>query len=103
MLVELGRNRQFRQARKGTGKDYGPNVLRADVTRARDALQGELTRFETDANADLAALLHVELRGCAGKYEEAKAKAGALDFLDLLLKARNLVRDDAEVRRSFQN
>ena len=36
------------------------------------------------------------------KYEQAKAKAGALDFLDLLLKARNLVRDDAEVRRSFQ-
>ena len=27
------------------------------------------------------------------KYEEAKAKAGALDFLDLLLKARNLVSE----------
>ncbi len=75
---------------------------REDVTRARDELQAELTRFETDANADLAALLREELRACADKYEQAKAKAGALDFLDLLLKARNLVRDDAEVRRSFQ-
>src|SRR5688572_14265914 len=101
-LVDLCRNRQFRQARKGSGKQYRPGVVREDVTRARDELQAELTRFETDANADLAALLREELRGCADQYERAKAKAGALDFLDLLLKARNLVRDDAEVRRSFQ-
>src|SRR5687768_4954116 len=101
-LVDLCRNRQFRQARKGSGKQYGPAVLREDVTRARDELQAELTRFEADANADLAALLREELRACADTYEQAKAKAGALDFLDLLLKARNLVRDDAEVRRSFQ-
>lgn len=101
-LIELGKNRQFRQARKGSGKLYRPNVPREDVTRARDELQAELTRFETDANADLAALLRRELRACAQKYEEAKAKAGALDFLDLLLTARNLVRSDGEVRRSFQ-
>jgi ATP-dependent exoDNAse (exonuclease V) beta subunit len=101
-LVDLCRNRQFRQARKGSGKQYRPDVLRADVTRARDELQTGLTRFETDANADLAALLRDELRGCCDAYEKTKANAGALDFLDLLLKARNLVRDDAEVRRSFQ-
>ena len=102
MLIDLGRNRQFRQARKGSGKFYRPNVPREDVTRARDELQAELTRFETDANADLAVLLREELRPSAEKYEEAKAAAGALDFLDLLLKARNLVRDDEDVRRSFQ-
>ena len=102
MLIDLGRNRQFRQARKGSGKFYRPNVPREDVTRARDELQAELTRFEVDANADLAVLLKEELRPCADKYEEAKAAAGALDFLDLLLKARNLVRDDEDVRRSFQ-
>jgi ATP-dependent exoDNAse (exonuclease V) beta subunit len=101
-LVDLCRNRQFRQARKGSGKQYAPGVLREDVARARDELQAELNRFESDANADLAALLREELRACADTYEQAKAKAGALDFLDLLLKARNLVRDDAEVRRSFQ-
>jgi len=101
-LVELGRNRQFRQTRKGSGKVYRPNVPREDVARARDELQSELGRFETDAYADLAALLRQELRGCAQKYEESKAKSGALDFLDLLLKARNLVKDDREVRQSFQ-
>jgi ATP-dependent helicase/nuclease subunit A len=102
MLIDLGRNRQFRQARKGSGKLYRANVPREDVTGARDELQAELTRFETDANADLAVLLREELCPSAEKYEEAKAVAGALDFLDLLLKARNLVRDDEDVRRSFQ-
>ena len=43
-----------------------------------------------------------ELRSAPDRYEDEKAKAGALDFLDLLLKARDLVRDDADVRRSFQ-
>ncbi len=50
----------------------------------------------------LPALLCRELRGCAERYEQEKAKAGALDFLDLLLKARNLVARDEDVRRSFQ-
>lgn len=101
-LVELAKNRQFRQTRKGNGKLYRPNIPREDVIRARDDLQAELTRFEADANADLAALLRHELRACAQKYEDAKAQAGALDFLDLLLMARNLVKNDVEVRRSFQ-
>ena len=35
-------------------------------------------------------------------YEAAKARAGALDFLDLLLKTRDLIRDNPEVRSSFQ-
>jgi hypothetical protein len=35
-------------------------------------------------------------------YDRAKARAGSLDFLDLLLRARNLVRDRPDVRRDFQ-
>ncbi len=54
------------------------------------------------ADADLAALLQQELRGALERYEELKAKAGALDFLDLLLVARNLVRDNRQVREGFQ-
>ena len=101
-LIDLGRNRQFQRARKGIGKVYKAGVLREDVARARDRLQAELARFEADANADLAALLCRELRECAGRYETEKDKAGALDFLDLLLKTRNLVKENADVRRSFQ-
>ena len=35
-------------------------------------------------------------------YERLKAKDGALDFVDLLLVARNLVRKDRQVREGFQ-
>jgi ATP-dependent exoDNAse (exonuclease V) beta subunit len=101
-LIGLGRNRDFQRARKGTGKLYRPDVLRETVTHARDELQAALLQFEVDANADLAARLHEEFRGCIESYEQAKARAGALDFLDLLLKARDLVKRDAGVRKSFQ-
>jgi ATP-dependent helicase/nuclease subunit A len=101
-LIELSRNRSFKDARKGSGKNYRNGVLREDVWRARENLQSALLDFEEDANADLAAALRQELRGCITAYEAAKAKSGALDFLDLLLKARDLIRDNPEVRASFQ-
>src|SRR5215471_2680635 len=101
-LVELAHNRQFKEPRKGTGKNYRNGVLREDVWRACENLLNVLTLFEVDANADLAAALRHELRGCVDAYELAKAKAGALDFLDLLLKTRDLLRDNPEVRASFQ-
>ena len=101
-LIELSRNRNFKDARKGSGKNYRSGVFREDVWRARENLQSALTGFEEDANADLAAALRQELRGCVIAYEVAKATAGALDFLDLLLKTRDLIRDNPEVRSSFQ-
>ena len=63
-LIELGKNQDFQRASKDSGKLYRPNVPWEDVTRARDVLQVELSRFEADANADLAALLRKELRTC---------------------------------------
>jgi ATP-dependent helicase/nuclease subunit A len=101
-LIELSRNRNFKDARKGSGKNYRSGVLREDVCRARENLNQALTDFKEAADADLAAALRDELRGCVSAYEAAKAKAGALDFLDLLLKARDLIRDNAEVRSTFQ-
>ncbi|MGH9147510.1 MAG: UvrD-helicase domain-containing protein, partial [Vicinamibacterales bacterium] len=101
-LIGLARNRDFQRARKGTGKFYRPGVLREHVNRSRERLQTALIDFEADANADLAARLHQEFRGCIESYAHAKASAGALDFLDLLLKARDLVTRDHGVRQSFQ-
>jgi ATP-dependent helicase/nuclease subunit A len=101
-LIELSHNRNFMDARKGSGRNYRSGVLREDVLRTREDLQNALTGFEADANADLAAALRHELRGCVSAYEAAKTKAGALDFLDLLLKTRNLIRDNSGVRSSFQ-
>jgi ATP-dependent exoDNAse (exonuclease V) beta subunit len=101
-LIELRRNRDFRRARKGSGPTFGPGVTRAQVLAARDALTQALDDFQLHADADLAALLHGELLACVAGYEALKAKAGALDFVDLLLRARDLVRDDEGVRRHFQ-
>ncbi len=101
-LIELSRNRSFKDARKGSGKNYRSGVPREDVWQAYENLQNALLDFEADANADLAVALRGELRGCVLAYEAAKARAGALDFLDLLLKTRDLIRDNPEVRSSFQ-
>ena len=58
--------------------------------------------FRDQADADLAALLHEEMRDCLRRYEERKQEAGALDFLDLLIKARDLVLDNQDVCREFR-
>ena len=101
-LIDLHKNRDFKRRRKGSGPTYGKGVTRAQVLDARDALMAALADFQLRADADLAALLHGELMSCVDRYEELKQREGALDFLDLLVRARNLVRDDAAVRRDFQ-
>lgn len=101
-LIDLSRDRNFCRARPGRGAGYRPGVTRAQVQSALDALRTTLDQFRLDADADLAAALQHELRGAIERYEHLKARAGALDFLDLLLKARDLVKGNAGVRRGFQ-
>ncbi len=67
----------------------------------RDAFRARLAAFQKQSNADLAALLREDLRGLVADYESAKAKAGLLDFDDLLLRTRGLLREHAEVRREL--
>ncbi len=69
--------------------------------RWRDAFRTRLAAFQQESNADLAALLREDLRGLVDDYESAKAKAGLLDFDDLLLRTRSLLRDHPEVRREL--
>jgi ATP-dependent exoDNAse (exonuclease V) beta subunit len=102
-FIDLARDRDFKRARKGTGPTYRKGTTRAQVLSIRDRLTAALLDFQTRADADLAALLHGELLSCVDRYQVLKARAGALDFLDLLLLARDLVRDNADVRRHFQN
>jgi ATP-dependent exoDNAse (exonuclease V) beta subunit len=102
LFVELRRNRDFKRMRKGSGPTYAKGVPRQQVLDARERLVQELADFQLQADADLAALLHGELLGCVQRYEVLKARQGALDFLDLLLRARDLVRDDRLVREHFQ-
>jgi ATP-dependent helicase/nuclease subunit A len=101
-LIDLRRDRDFRRARKGYGSMYGKGVARADAQAAHKAVVDALDTFAIDADADLAALLRDELRGSIDRYQALKAGNGALDFVDLLLTACNLVRDVDRVRTDFQ-
>ncbi len=101
-LVVLLDNWKFTHARKGSGAAFAQGVSRDQARAAYDNLLLGLERFRETANADIAALLREEMRDGLHEYEARKQKAGALDFLDLLIKARDLVRDNADVRAAFQ-
>ena len=68
----------------------------------RDAVYAELNAFLAGADADLAACLHEELQPVLPLYETEKSQAGYLDFVDLLLRTRDLVRGNHDVRRALQ-
>jgi ATP-dependent exoDNAse (exonuclease V) beta subunit len=101
-LVELAFDRDFRRPRKGQGRFYAKEVTRSAVLDAHAELGTALTDFAGRADADLAAALQGELRGALDRYEEVKRHAGVLDFVDLLVRARDLLRDVATVRADFQ-
>ena len=102
MLTVLAGNRDLGRDRKGSGAQYSKAVARQPLLDARAALVEALKDFRQKADADLAALLHQELEGCLEAYEAGKTRIGALDFLDLLIRARDLVRDNRDVRLEFQ-
>jgi ATP-dependent helicase/nuclease subunit A len=101
-LVSLARHRDLQRLRKGSGAEYRSGVSRDRVWRGLEAVRASLAAFEMDADADLAALLERDLRGLVEQYGRAKTAAGVVDFLDLLLQARNLIRRNRAVRASFQ-
>jgi ATP-dependent exoDNAse (exonuclease V) beta subunit len=75
---------------------------RKPVLDLRAALHTRLEEFRTAAGKDLAPLLREEMRPVIVYYDALKQRAGVLDFLDLLLMARDLVRDNADVRADLQ-
>ncbi|MDP9000520.1 MAG: UvrD-helicase domain-containing protein, partial [Myxococcota bacterium] len=77
-------------------------LKREDVFAQRAKAKEELDRIVQLADADLAACLHDDLRSLVTAYEALKTRAGKLDFLDLLLRVRNLIRDDRAVRNELQ-
>ena len=88
---------------KGGGAQFSRKTSRQAMLDAREYLVRALVAFRDRADADLAALVHADFASCIEGYEERKQKAGALDFLDLLMRARNLVRENEDVRREFQD
>ena len=93
LLKDLNRHR-----RKGRGP-FGNGISRDDVLKRRETLVQQLASFQERADADLAAQLQSDMQDLIDSYEDAKQATGKLDFMDLLIKARNLLRDNGEVRR----
>ena len=100
LLVKLSRD-MSKQNQRGSGY-FGEGVTREEAIVARDQLRQQLNEFQIRSDADLASLLRDEMSSLVDCYERLKRKSGKLDFLDLLLFARQLVRDNAEVRAYLQ-
>src|SRR5262245_61950759 len=75
---------------------------RAEVIARRAALAARIDTFIARTGADLAPALRDALWDVVEDYGERKRRAGVLDFLDLLLAARKLVRERPDVRSALQ-
>ncbi len=73
-----------------------------ELKRRRNSLKEMIQDFVQRAGADLAPRLRDDLMPIIDEYTRLKDRAGCLDFLDLLLRARDLVRDNDSVRAELQ-
>jgi ATP-dependent helicase/nuclease subunit A len=101
LLIKLIRDIN-RNPQKGSG-GFAEGVPREQVVQAREHLLDRLENFQHAADADLAAILRGEMWDLVVQYDQLKRRAGKLDFVDLLLLARDLVRDKSDVRRYLQD
>ena len=101
LLIKLIRDIN-RNPQKGAGF-FADGVPREQVVQARAHLLQQLEAFQHAADADLATALREEMWDLVEQYDRLKRRAGKLDFLDLLLLARDLVRGRPEVRGYLQN
>jgi ATP-dependent helicase/nuclease subunit A len=86
---------------RGAVGRWKPGAL-AQIRERLGSLQEELAALRTAHGHWLAAGAVNWLRGYVAEYQTLKAREGILDFDDLLLLARNMLRDNPEVRRDFQ-
>jgi ATP-dependent helicase/nuclease subunit A len=96
MLLRM--QRELRRVRKTGRGYYSDHAAREQIAASRDLLLEALEQFRAETGADLAAALRDELREVVELYQQAKRRLGALDFLDLLIAVRDLVRGDAGAR-----
>ncbi len=85
-----------------TWSGWGP-ANRPFAMEWRDQFRERLGKFQQASNAALAALLREDLREFVRGWEEAKRKAGKLDFDDLLIRTRDLLASNAGVRSELRS
>lgn len=81
---------------------YGAGVDRAELLAEMTALRAALARFAERASAHLAVELRDDLLGAVRMYDTLKSRRGTLDFDDLLLRARDVLRTDDILRRDVK-
>jgi ATP-dependent helicase/nuclease subunit A len=86
---------------RGNQGKWAKGVL-ADIKQRLGVLSDELDSLRSAHGHYLAAGAVNWLRGYTAEYQALKAREGILDFDDLLLAARNLLRDRPDVRVYFQ-
>ncbi len=103
-LRELAGDRKAGWTYSGSGQwyDRARGLRLEDVKARRDEVKAELDAILQACEADLAARLREELRPVVDRYEALKRREGALDFLDLLLRTRDLVVQHDDVRGELQ-
>ncbi len=101
-LASEYRTRAWKYRGNPRAEPFGAYLSRAEVIALRDGIKADLERAVGLCEADLAAGLREDLRPLVAEYEAAKVAAGKLDFVDLLLRARDLIRDAPDVRRELQ-
>ena len=101
-FIAFAQEKHLKRMRKGAGAEYGPGVLRADVHGAALSLVESFVSFAAEADANLAASLQTELLDVVDRYDALKLASGRLDFVDLLLRARDLVVGHETVRSDLQ-
>jgi len=101
LLIKLFRDLK-KNPQKGSGS-FAEGIPREQVVGAREKLLENLGNFQIAADADLASTLRAEMWDLVERYDALKQRAGKLDFVDLLIRARDLVRNNSDVRRYLQN
>jgi len=92
---------QPRPVGKGRKDNWSEGVL-ADIKTRAKALRERQTTLLGRLSHNAAVELVDWLRGYIDAYEREKSRQGLLDFGDLLEKARDLVRDNLDVRADFK-
>jgi ATP-dependent exoDNAse (exonuclease V) beta subunit len=101
-LIDLLRERTFTRPHRGHPRHYRGGPTRDEILAAHAELVEALAAFARAADADLASLLQPALLEAVDRYGALKARAASLDFVDLLLRARDLLRDRPAVRADLQ-
>ena len=101
-LSDIARPKYRHWGWKGWARSRDSEFPREELRKRRDDLHVRIKAFVETAGADLAPRLRDELWPVVEAYEAAKERTGCLDFNDLVIRARDLVRGNAQVRRELQ-